>query len=142
MGNRNQDVSAAVAVAIWSGLMLVCLSVVLFYPGTISTPRWLRTATWGLALSGLPLLLRCAERSRIRNAVERTGGRVVRLRRLPFWRQDWFERFLLKQWSYRGPKYEVEFVDVLGRSHRAICRTSLLRGVEWLEDVPSGIRSI
>ena len=130
MGDRNVN-SVAILVALWCALMLVCLMVVLLYPGNISFNGWLGALWPVIALICLMPLMRMAARSRIQHAIEQHGGRVLRIRQLPFWRQENLEAFHLS-WAWRGAKYEVEFVDLLGCQHRAICRSSLLHGVEWL----------
>lgn len=128
---RNVNNSVAIMIALWCALMLVCLMVVLLYPRQISFGRW-AGAIWPLvAIVILIPLMRLAARNRIRHAVEQRGGRVLRMRRLPWWRQEILEGLNLG-WAWRGPKYEVEFMDLLGIEHRAICRSSLLHGVEWL----------
>jgi hypothetical protein len=35
----------------------------------------------------------------------------------------------------RGIVYEVEFLDPLGESHHAVCRSGFLGGVQWLGEL-------
>jgi hypothetical protein len=123
--DRNENLSAAVMAAVGAVVMLACLAVAL-----ARSPAPPRLPSAGpvlplLALAALLPLSRWAERSRIRKAVEAGGGRVLRLRRLPFWRQCWSRS------PYQArPRYALEYADLLGRVRRGICRTSMLYGVE------------
>jgi hypothetical protein len=58
-----------------------------------------------LFVFGIPILLRVAERSRIREAVRQMLGTVITLRRKPFWQQGW--DYYSVRWT--APKYEVTF---------------------------------
>lgn len=131
MGDRNANHSAAIMVAIWSALMLVCLMVVLTTNRSFSGNGWLGILWPLIAVVALIPLMRRASYTRIRRAIEGNGGRVLRIRRVPWWRQEVLEAVNLS-WAWHGAKYEVEFVDILGTEHYAICRSSLLHGVEWL----------
>ena len=124
MSSRNPDNSSAVMVALFSATMLICLLGALALPPSASWYKWLGMALAGLVV-GLPFLLRAAHRSRIRHAVQETGGNVIRIRRLPFWRQYYFlgkDRIL----------HEVRYVDLTGAEHEAVCQSGFLHGVEWI----------
>ena len=117
-------------VTLFSGMMLVCLFGALALPSPISLNRWLGFAFIGLVVS-LPFLSRAAHRSRIRRAIKEIGGSVVRIRRLPFWKQGY------PYWSRRHRvKHEVEYADPAGVVHEAACLSDFLYGVEWLSDAP------
>ena len=133
MNQRDPDLSAAVYVALSGGVMLLCLVGALLLPVSYSIPRWLRV---GLGVGTLTLIVgspffdRFAHRSRIRDAVRELGGTLVRIRRLPFWRQepDWVLPIACRT------KHRVDYMDLTGVTHRALCRSGWFHGVEWLED--------
>src|SRR5213593_3824778 len=120
MSRRDPDLAAGVYVALISGTMLLSLIGALVLPGSISFLRWLGLfALLGIFL-GAPVLDRLAHRSRIRDAVQEMGGKVIRIRRLPFWRQDdpgWFLPIA------RRIKCRVDYTDAAGSLHRALCRS-------------------
>jgi hypothetical protein len=133
MSERDPDLSAAVYVAIISGLMLLCLIGALVLPASISLNKYLGYAALVGLFVGIPVLDRMAHRSRIEKAIEELGGSVVRIKRLPFWRQSHI-------WSRRLPiarriKHEVDYADAGWQMHRAVCFSGWFHGVEWLEDV-------
>src|SRR5687767_7665712 len=104
MGDRNVNHNVAIMVAIWSALLLVCLVVVLTTNRSFSIEGWAGTL-WPLgALLALMPLVRLAHRKRIGHAIEQNGGRVLRIRRLPWWRQELLEAANLS-WAWHGPKY-------------------------------------
>jgi len=128
MSTRNPDTSSAVMVVLFSATMLVCLIGAFVLPSPISLYRWLGFAFIGLVVS-LPLLTRAAHRSRIRRAVEERGGNVIRIRRLPFWKQGF------DYWhGGRRVMHEVEYADATGFVHEAACLSDFLHGVEWVSD--------
>ena len=86
-------------------------------------------------LVGLPVLDRIAHRSRIRDAVGELNGSVVRIKRLPFWKQFWQQQPYLRLTAVR---YEVDYTDATGLLHHALCYSSWFIGVEWLDDVVIG----
>ena len=132
MGDRNPDTSAAVLVAIVAGMFLLSLIAVLALPAIPPFVGWVLLSLALVALLALPWLERAAERSRIRESIERTGGRGGHMKRLPFWQQDWTPVGPLVK---RGPKYAVEYVDLHGTRHAGVCRTSFIYGVEWLDKI-------
>jgi hypothetical protein len=126
MSSRNPDNSSAVMVALFSATLLICLLGALALPPSASWYKWVGMALAGLIV-GLPFLLRAAHRNRIRHVVQETGGNVIRIRRLPFWRQYYFlgkDRIL----------HEVRYVDSAGVEHEAVCQSGFLHGVEWITD--------
>lgn len=116
-----------VMVVLFSATMLVCLIGAFVLPS--SSYKGLGIILAGLVVA-LPFLLRAAHRSRIRHAVEEIGGRVIRIRRLPFWKQDYF------LFGKDRIKHDVEYVDSVGFLHKAVCRSGFLHGVEWVSDAP------
>src|SRR5262245_25343241 len=88
MSTRNPDTSSGVVIALFSATMLICLLGALALPPSNSWNQWLGTGIVGL-VAALPFLARAAHRSRIRHAVRETGGKVIDIRRLPFWKQDY-----------------------------------------------------
>src|SRR5262245_14424134 len=107
MASRNPNAVAGVMVALYCGLVIACLVLVLAVPGELRFSRSIGFGVCAAAVLGIPVLLRVAERSRIRQAVHESGCTILKLRRLPFWRQGW------DYYSSRAiaPKYEVEFSD-------------------------------
>ena len=132
MSQRNPDLVASIMVAVSCLLVAACLAVVLLTPGEWFPGRRAGLIAALLFVFGIPILLRVAERSRIRAAVREKLGTVVRLRRLPFWRQGWDFYF----YSTVAPKYEVIFSDFDGHEFRGLCRSSFLHGVDWLQMEP------
>jgi hypothetical protein len=130
MKARDPNVSAKATVLIVTGAMLIAFLVALAVGGDpFEHSKWIWL--FPSMLLGLPLLLRVAERDRIRKSIEAEGGRVLRLKRLSLWLQF---RGWIKDWGWRlwqGPFYEVEFLDGNGMEHRRFCRSSLYYGVQW-----------
>ena len=142
MARRDENLMASAAVAGFALVMLLALVGALFLPpginATLFTGRWPFAVSMVLFFVGVPVLLRVSQRSRIRRAVTGLGGTLVKLRRLPFWRQgEWPESYQSSYYGYpwwRGVLYEVEFVDLLGGTRNGICRSGFLRGVQWLDE--------
>jgi len=142
MARRDENLMASVAVAGMTLVVMLALVGALFLPaGVISalfTGKWPFLVTLLLFVVGIPLLLRLSQRNRIQNAVRESGGTILNLKRFPFWRQsDWPDSYQSAFYGYawwRGVLYQVEFIDLLGATHRATCRSGFLRGVQWLED--------
>ena len=99
-------------------------------PPSFFRSKWLGGSALVGLLIGIPVLLRLAHRSRIRDAVGTMGGTVVRINQLPFWRQPITGKYAF----FLGVRYAVEYVDLLGATHRAQCNSGFFQGVEWLED--------
>jgi hypothetical protein len=143
MSSRDENTSTGIAAALYGLAFLLALVGALFLPpGFISAlfgSKWTFIAPLFAVVIGVPVLLRLAQRDRIRKAVEESGGRMLKLKRLPFWRQSgWPCSYIPAIYGYsswRGVVYEVEFLDPLGVTHRAICRSGFLRGVQWLEEL-------
>lgn len=127
--SERENLAAGIYAALIAGLVLLCLAGALVLPPSVFSGKWLGVFAIVALVIGVPWLLRLAHRSRIREAVERNGGRVVRIRRLPFWDQDYH-----KYSFFLGLRYEVRYVDLLGTSHHAICRSGFFRGVDWVAD--------
>jgi hypothetical protein len=128
MGDRNPNANTGILLGAYAIAMVICVGLAFLLPGNFYTSKWLHGLPIVAAMGVLPMM-RWAERSRIRNAIENEGGRILWMKRLPFWRQDNWTR--KPGWS-RGPKYEVEFVDLLGAAHRGLCRSSFIYGMTWL----------
>jgi hypothetical protein len=111
MSSRNPDTSAAVMVTLFGATMLACLLGAFVLPPSGSGYKALGIVLAALVIA-LPWLSRVVHRSRIRHAVEDIGGRVIHIRRLPFWKQDY------SFWSRRHRvKHEVHRLDwILSRS--------------------------
>jgi len=131
--SRDRNVSAAIGVGVYAAVLGGAVIAVLLLPSSVFFGYWMFWMPVALLLA-LPFLLRKAEQSRIRDEIERTGGRVLNMRRQTSW-----SRLFDNVWGgtpyrnpWRGPKYRVEFVDLLGTRYVGICRTSLIYGVEWL----------
>ena len=132
MSKRDPDLASGVYVTLISATMLVCLIGALALPTSFSLNKWIGLAIVGLFI-GSPFLDRLAHRSRIREAVEEVGGSVVRIKRLPFWRQ--FDELLTYLPIARRIKHEVDYTDAAGSLHHALCRSGWFHGVEWIDDV-------
>jgi len=127
MSTRDPDSSAAVMIALFAATMLACLIGAFVLPPSGAGYKVPGIILAALVLA-LPWLNRAAHRSRIRRAVSEMGGVVVRIRRLPFWKQDYY-------WSrLRRVKHEVRYVDPAGFYHEACCLSDFLFGVEWIAD--------
>ena len=145
--SRRQDEDLMASVVVMGATLAIALALMgaLFLPaGFISkvfVGKWPLGITLALALVGVPLMLRFTQRKRIREAVESAGGTVLRLNRMPFWRQaDYpgsYQRPIYGYPWWRGVLYKVDFTDLLGASHHAICRSGYFRGVQWLEELPA-----
>jgi len=133
MSKRDPDLASGVYVALISATMLVCLIGALALPTSISLNKWIGLGAIVALLTGTPVLDRLAHRSRILEAVEEIGGNVVRIKRLPFWRQ--FDELLTYLPIARRIKHEVDYTDPAGSLHHALCRSGWFHGVEWLDDV-------
>ncbi|HTH46475.1 MAG TPA: hypothetical protein VMB21_03090 [Candidatus Limnocylindria bacterium] len=81
---------------------------------------------------GLPLVMAWSARARIREAIAESGGDVESLRALPLSQQDWWHPW--RGGHRNSTKFVVEYTDLLGRRHRAICRSNFTYGVVWLAD--------
>jgi len=101
--------------------MMLCLLGALALPPSASWYKWVGMAL-GSLIVGLPFLRRAAHRSRIRHAVQETGGHVIHIRRLPFWKQDYWVSAI----------HEVRYADGAGVEHEAVCRSGFLYGVQWI----------
>jgi len=131
MSQRDPDAAAGIYVVLISGTIIVCLLGAFVLPASISFNKWL--GIFGLVgfFIGYPVLNRLAHRSRIREAVQEMGGTVIKIQRLPFWRQDsFFGRSFVKP-----VKHKVDYKDTLELLHHALCKSSWFYGVEWLDDV-------
>lgn len=67
------------------------------------------------------------DRNRIRENIEEHGGKVIEIDR------GW-------GWGTRNDRaYEVSYVTARGKRVNATCRTSIWRGVYWVNDRPPGL---
>ncbi len=136
MSKRDPDLASGVYVTLISATMLVCLIGALALPPSFSLNKWIGLGALVGLFTGTPVLNRLAHRSRIREAVEEIGGNVVRIKRLPFWRQ--FDESVMVM-TYlpiaRRIKHEVDYTDAAGSWHHALCRSGWFHGVEWIDDV-------
>ncbi len=136
MRSRNPDTSSAVLIGLTSFTVLICFIGAFLLPESLFAAGWFRRICFGLFVAGFvltPWLFRLAERSRIREFIAEQGGAVLEMRRLPFWKQD--DWLYPRGWFWRGAKYHVRFVDLLGLEHRALFRSSFGGGIQPVEDV-------
>ena len=124
-----ENFGAGIYAGIIGFVFLVCLVGAFVLPPSVVESKWLGVPALAGFFVGVPLLLRLAHRSRIRDAVERVGGAVVRIKKLPFWDQP-YSRYSF----FPGIRYRVDYVDTMGATHRALCNSGFFQGVEWLED--------
>ncbi len=129
--SERENLAAGIYAAIITSLMMFCLLGAFLLPASVFQSRWLAFIGIGGFL-GIPLLLRLADRSRIHDAVRQLGGTVVRIRKLPFWRQVYVAN---RYAFYLGTRYRVEYQNHSGATHYALCCSGFFQGVEWLEDL-------
>jgi hypothetical protein len=130
--SERENLGAGVYAALSALLVLLCLVGALLLPPWLFSSKWLGILALAGFFIGIPLLLRAAHRSRIREAIEKDGGAVIRIRKLPFWRQPFTKA---RYAFFLGQRHEVDYVDLVGNRHRALCNSGLFQGVVWLEDV-------
>lgn len=69
------------------------------------------------------------DRNRIRENIEKHGGKVVEITRV------W-------GWNTRNDRaYEISYMTARGKQVKATCRTNMWRGVYWVNDHPPGFDS-
>ena len=128
---ERENLSAGIYAAVVAALFLICLIDAFAFPPRISVSKGPGIFALIAFLVGIPILLRLAHRDRIRDEVLKAGGTLVRIKQLPIWRQ----RFTVARYVLFMPvKYEVEYIDPLGATHRALCNSGFFQGVEWLND--------
>jgi hypothetical protein len=129
--NDRENLGAGVYAALSAFVMLIAFLGAFFLPLSSSVTKWIGILALVAYLLAIPILLRLAHRSRIRDAVGTIGGTVLRIRKLPFWKQPFSPKYAF----FLGLRFEVEYVDLLGTTHRALCNSGFFQGVEWLNDV-------
>jgi len=129
--SERENLGAGLYAALCAFLFLISLIGAFVLPPSIFSSKWLAIFALSGFFVGIPLLLRLAHRSRIRDAVGQIGGTIVAIRQLPFWRQPFRPKYAF----FPGVRYEVRYVDLRGATHRARCNSGFFQGVEWLEDV-------
>lgn len=70
------------------------------------------------------------DRDRIRENIEEHGGKVIEISRVWWWSGSRYDRC-----------YDVTYLTARGRRVCATCRTSMWRGVYWVNDRPPGLFS-
>jgi hypothetical protein len=128
--SERENLGAGIYAALSALVVLICLIGALALPSSLFASKWLGVVALVGFFIGLPVLKRLAHRSRIRDAVGDIGGTVVRIKRLPFWHQPISPKYSF----FLGVRFEVEYVDLLGATHRALCNSGFFQGVVWLED--------
>jgi hypothetical protein len=135
MGERNPDTSAGVYVTIYAAVFALCAIGAFVLPPSFTQGKWIGMVALVGLIAGVPVLDRVAHRSRIREAVEEMGGSVVRIRRLPFWRQFGDSMAVLSFLPIaRRIRHEVDYIDPDGLAHHASCLSGWFHGVRWVED--------
>ena len=134
--SERENLDAGIYMALTAFVILICLlGALLLPPSVFNYGRVLGIVVLFLFLVGTPVLLRIAHRSRIQDAVQKLGGTVLRIKRLPFWDQPH-----IRYSFFLGTRYRVEYSDLMGVTHRAVCNSGFFQGVEWLEDVLVDVR--
>jgi len=128
--SERENLGAGIYAALCAFVVFLCLLGAFVLPPSIIASKWLGIFALAGFFVGLPLLLRIAHRSRIRDAVAKAGGTVLRIKKLPFWRQR-YSKYIF----FLGTQFQVDYVDLLGVTHRALCNSGFFQGVEWLDDV-------
>lgn len=127
--NERENLGAGIFAALGTLVALFCLIGAFVLPPSLVNGKWLGMVALVGFFVGMPLLLRLAHRSRIRDAVQNLGGTVLTIKRLPFWDQPH-----IKYSFYLGTRHRVDYVDSTGITHRALCNSGFFQGVVWLED--------
>lgn len=127
--SEREDLGAGIYAAISALVVLICLIGAFVLPPSLFNSKWLGIVPLAGFIVVVPVLLRLAHRSRIRDAVQELGGTVLCMKKLPFWNQPY-----TRYWFFLGIRYRVEYVDSTGTTHRALCNSGFFQGVEWLED--------
>jgi len=129
--NERENLGAGIYAALSALVMLLAFLGAFLSPLSTSVIKWIGIFALVSFFVGIPVLLRLAHRSRIRDAVGTIGGTVVRIQAL-----RWRKQLFTGQYSFFfGVRFEVEYIDLLGTTHRALCNSGYFQGVEWLEDV-------
>ncbi len=124
-----EKLGAGIYAGLSAFLVLICLIGAFLLPPSFLAAKWPAVLAATGFFIGIPVLLRLAHRSRIREAVGKIGGTVIRIKKLPFWQQPYTRHAF-----FRGVRFTVEYIDLLGTNHRALCNSGFFQGVEWLED--------
>jgi hypothetical protein len=123
-----EDSRVGIYYVLIAGLFLFCLIGAFVLPPAITSSR--KLGWFGLVgLLASPFLMVIANRSRVRNAVREQNGTLISMKRVPWWRSGY--------WRYRSlcrTRYELEYLDLTGATHRALCNSGWFSDVEWLED--------
>ena len=127
--SERENLGAGIYAALSAFVVLACLIGAFVLPPSLVNGKWLGVVALVGFFVGIPVLLRLAHHSRIRDAVERLGGTVLCIKKLPFWDQP-YTRYSF----FLGIRYRVEYVDLMGTTHWALCKSGFFQGVEWLED--------
>jgi hypothetical protein len=129
--NERENFGAGIYAALSALLIFICLIGAFVLPPSLFHGKWPAVFVLVAFFVGIPVLLRLAHRSRIRNAVHELGGTALKIKKLPFWRQPLSTG---KYAFFFGERHEVRYVDLFGATHRAVCNSGFFQGVEWLED--------
>jgi hypothetical protein len=130
--NDREHMAVGLEWVIFSLVMVLCVIGAFVLPLRIVFSKWIGCFALGGLFIGIPLLMRAADRSRIRDAVQKMGGQPIRLTPKHEWWDSYRARML-------GKKFEVVYVDPTGSTHRALCRTGFVQGVRWIEDTVVGM---
>ena len=123
-----EDLAAGAYVAVVAFVFLGSLVGALVLP-SFTLSRWISALAIVGFLLGLPLLSRAARRSRMQEAVAEQGGVLLSVKKRPFWENSLRHAFFL------GQKFDVEYLDLFGRTHRARVNSGFFQGIQWLQDV-------
>jgi hypothetical protein len=127
--SQRENLSTGIYAALSALVVFICLIGAFVLPPSLVSGKWLGIAALVGFLVGIPVLLKLAHRSRIRDAVQKHGGSVVRIKKLRFWDQPYITYSF-----FLGTRYQVDYVDLMGIKHRAICKSGFFQGVELEKD--------
>jgi hypothetical protein len=127
--SERENLATSIYAALSAFVVLICLIGAFVLPPSLFNGKWLGVVPLVAFFVGVPLLLRLAHRSRIRDAVQELGGTVRRIKKLPFWKQSY-----VRYSFFLGVRFSVEYVDLTGTTHHALCKSGFFQGVQWLED--------
>jgi hypothetical protein len=148
--NGRENLSTGIYAALVTFLFLICFVGAFVLPSSVVNSKWL--GIFGLVglFIAFPLLERLAHRSRIRQAVEKLGGRILRFKKLWFWDQPYVRvpifcwcslsrRLRRFEWQYASSHLQVRIFpgSGMGSGYVATTRIGHCRRKSILEMVRS-----
>jgi hypothetical protein len=126
---KREDLAAGVYAASIAFVFLLAFIGAFLLPSSLTFIQWVGGLAMVGFFFGLPLLSRAAHRSRIEEAVAEQGGVLLNIKKRPISENSVRYAFFL------GEKFDLEYLDLFGRTHRARVKSGFFQGVQWLQDV-------